>query len=456
MERQGGIKLNTKVNAANEDPVTVVEINGEFDRNGVFSAGPWYTYYRPSSSLTESVNGEYSLIVLDDKGERIEVFGFDAEDNFRITTRAGVSNPAGEFIPVSLVVRLDETASSIVVAKNDNEVYSRNISKHAPKIAFKRMSDDTEITDKVNVCWEASDEEDNEMYFKLWYRLGDKYYLLASDIQETSFEADLSSYPGSENSYFHLYATNGVRTAEAKSPPVKVQHKAPEILTAQKMIPVIKVTEEIYFKTEIYDAQDGKLSGDSVIWTLNGEKAAGTNVLRTKPYQLEPGKHSFICTATNSGGVSAQKEFVFEIIDDESDLPGDWSRPEIVRALKSGYIIPLIRIEAPVPRGQFMDLMSALLKNAGITEAFGEVSEPQKSLTEREALKILYETWALIKNPLRKIADNEYNENGAKELFINSGVFDQKDNIYEPDEKLSNKSALVWVYRVDKVLYGKN
>ena len=444
--------LRIKENIAKADMIAVVRIEGEFDPDGGFSAGPWYTYDAPASSLTASVSGEYTLIIFNDKEERLEVLGFDAEDNFRVITREAVSNPSGALIPVSLVARMSEEASRIAIAKDGQEIYSRSVSKRAPTVAFKDLSHNTELQGKTMVSWEASDEDGNELFFKLYYCADEDQRLLAADIQGTSYEADLTTYPGSSGGYFLIYATNGVRTAEAKSVSFSVRHRAPDIVTVQKEIPKIKITDEIYFKADIRDAQDGQLTGDSVAWILNGEEVASTNVLRTRPYQLEPGSHSFTCVATNSGGATARKEFIFEIIDDESDLPDDWSRREVVNALKKGYATPLVRIEAPIPGGEFIDLMAMLLKKSG-TEGFpSENIEPHKSLIHREALKIMYETWALVKNPLRNVKDNEYNENGAREMFAKSGVFDQCENIYMPEEKLSKKSALVWISRLDSVL----
>ena len=402
-----------------KDQVTVVEIAGELDRNGSFSAGPWYTYETPRSSLSKNESGEFTAVLYDDKGTRLEAVSFDATDNFRVTTREGTSSPGSAVIPVNLVVRFPAETAKIAINKGGMEIYSRSVSKQAPVVVFNEVSES-----KVN--WAASSEDGKELWFRLWYctETG-SYHHLATNIQGNSFEADLTDYPGSKNSYFHIYATDGVRTAEAKSPPVCVQHTAPDFLTVQKEIPKIKITEEIFFKAEIQDKQDGKLTGVSVIWTLNGEEVARTAALQTWPYQLEPGLHTFTCIATNSGGASARKDYSFEIIDDTSDLPADWSRQEIVQALKKGYTIPLSRIEAPIPRGEFTSLVAKVF-GSRIPET---IPEPHKSLTQREAL-------ALIKN----------NKSDADRIF------DRTNNIYQPEEKLSKKSALVWISRLDKSL----
>ena len=466
------------------DMTTVISVKGEFDKSGSFHASPWYIYNALPSLLTGKRSGEYAVYVYDDKGERLAVSYFDMEDNSRVTTSDGTETKLGEFIPVELVVRFNDEAARIVIKKGDEEIYSREVSKRAPKVFFKEHTEVEESVNSIIVSWEATDEDGEELYFKLWYTPdGVKTYLLAADIQERSFEVDLTKYPGSENGYFYIYATDGVRTTEAKSASISVRYNAPKFLTEQIEIPKVKVTEEIYYKTKIYDDQDGWLSGSSVSWMLNGEEVSITSVLQTWPYQLEPGLHTFTCIATNSADLSTQKDFKFEIIDDESDLPDDWSRPEIVYALKKGYIVSISRMEAPITRGQFADLMFMLfyhmnpeglpyydkdlvtdsgednysefmMASLGLMEAPGGIFQPHKSMSQRDAVKILYQTWMLAANPDLEIKDLIYNEDEAVEFLINNEVLNEDgENVFQPEEKMSKKLALVWISRIDRWVF---
>jgi hypothetical protein len=241
---------------------TVVRIKGEFDADGGFSTSPWYTYQSIPSSFTANIGGEYAVFVYGDEGERLALARFDAVDKSRIMNTDGSTTRIGGVIPVEIIVRFNEDAGKIVIMKDDQEIYSRDVSKHAPEVSFTGLEEDQFIQDQITVTWEASDADGDELYFELWYCVSDsEYYLLASDIKEKSFNADLEGYPGGAGVYFYIYATDGVRTAEARSPVVNAKYTAPQILTEQKDIPKIKVTEEIYFPTKIYDAQDGWLTG---------------------------------------------------------------------------------------------------------------------------------------------------------------------------------------------------
>ena len=466
-----------------QEQIKTVRIKGWFDRDGAFQTSPWYTSQAPPSSLTANIGGEYAVYVYDAAGERLAVARFDAADESRAISEDGMENPMGSAIPVEIVVRFDERAAKIDIMDGSREVYSRKVSAHAPEVAFVEAGEYIDNEGRRTVAWEASDADGDELYFELWYCRSDaEYYLLANEIQGRSFEADLTAYPGSESGFFHIYATDGVRAAEAKSPKFSVEYNAPTILTGQDGVPKVKITEEINFPVEIYDAQDGRLTGDSVRWILEGEEVSITAMLQTWPYQLEPGLHTFTCIATNSAGVSAQKDFSFEIIDDESDLPDDWSRPEIVHALKNGYVAPLARIESPIPRGQYADLMFMLfyyinpdglpyydkdlitdcgdddysefmMAYLGIMEAPGGLFEPHKSMAQQEGLRIMYLTWKLASEPGAVVKDIVYSEREALDLFSENGIFDKSENIYQPDEKLSKKSALVWASRMDRWVF---
>ena len=62
----------------------------------------------------------------------------------------------------------------------------------------------------------------------------------------------------------------------------------------------------------------------------------------------------------------------------------------------------------------------------------------------------MYQCWELAANPGSAVQDSAYSEKGALGLFESNGVFDQSENVYQPGEKLSKKSALVWASRMDR------
>ena len=462
------------------DMIMIVEIRGEFDKDGNFHAFPWYTYESPRSSLPENPGGEYSARTYDDKGNQLAAAFFNPE--YAIDhTRDVPPAPEDPVMPVRLALRFDREASKIVIFRGKDEVYSRVVSKKAPEVCFTGLADKQMLPNKTTITWEAAGA--GELYFNLWYCPREtELHLIAADVTGSFYNADLTDFPGSRSGYFIIYATDGVRTTEAKSPLISTPFKAPDILTIQTEPLVAKITDDIFYNTSIFDVQDGWLSGSNISWLLDGEQISVGCALQLKPFRLPPGIYTCVCVATNSAGVSARKEYTVEIIDDESALPDDWSRKEIVYALTRGYTIPINRIESPVTRSEFAGLMYTLFNNIhpeglppfeknvvtdcgencyseflmvrlGVMEAPGGRFEPHKSLTQREAIRIIYQIRMLAQNPGLSIGNTAYDENKAVELFHREGILDKKANVYQPEEKMSKKLALVLNSRVDKLLF---
>jgi len=298
---------------------TVIEITGDFDRNGSFFASPWYVYDVPETKLTKLLSGEYAVHIYDDAGKRLSVTYFDVVDNYRsfggdpsVDTDTGTDR----MIPIQLFVRFDPQAAKIVILRGNVEIYSRDVSKQPPEARFTGLSENQTISGRTRITWEASGSGTGEYYYRLWYCPGEtERCILAYDIRENFFETDLTDYPGTTGGFFRLYATDGVRTTEVISPLITKQFKAPEIISSRKGIQTVKAKDGISLFTRIYDAQDGQMKGDNVRWTLEGKEVATSNVLRIQPNRLTAGTYTFICTATNSAGVSAQKAFTFEVVD---------------------------------------------------------------------------------------------------------------------------------------------
>ena len=294
--------------------ITIVEIKGEFDKNKIFNASPWYVYEAPLSKLKQRLNGEYAVHIYNSEGKRLAVTYFDAVNNYR-SIGSKHYDKAEMRIPVQLFVKFDTQASKIVIFRGDVEIYSRNVSSKPPEVKFTGLTENQTISGKMSITWEASGSETGELFYKLWYYPREtESYTLAYDIEESFYRVDMTDYPGTNGGFFLIHATDGVRTVEVKSPLINKPFKAPEIITGQSDIPTVKVTEGITFYTRIFDAQDGQMSGSNVSWMLDGIEVSSTNVLKTQPYQLTPGQYTFICEATNSAGISARKAFTFEII----------------------------------------------------------------------------------------------------------------------------------------------
>jgi len=468
-------------------PVMVVEITGYLDTaSGMFIADPWYTFEADVSDVTSARSGDYSVVVYDGAGSQVSVSNFSLVDQAQMRTTAGTVPSRLGRVPVEVIARFPQNSARIAIYSGEQEIYSRDVSNNAPTVAFTGLTDYQALPDRVTLTWEAHDADGDELFFDLWYVPSEhEFFNIASNITGRSFEVDLSAYPGTYGGFFYIFATDGVLTSEIDSPWVVVEYKAPEIFTTQDGIPEVKVTEEIFFDVDIYDLQDGWLwDSYDVKWMLGGQEFMTGSTLWVWPYELAPGTHTFTVVATNSAGMSAQAEFTFRILDDESDLPDDWSREDIIDALSNGFVLPLDRIDAPVTRSQFARLMFTLYATVaedytewpeyeegvitdsgqdvyneflmvwlGVMDAPGGRFDPTQPVTEREAAIIMYQVMALSDPYWLDFLDNEAD---ILDIYIDAGVIDDSGpNSYRPDERLTNRLALVRLGRLYIAIFGE-
>jgi len=464
--------------------VKAIEITGYIDsEDGSFTPLPWYTYDELSSELITRKEGDYCVYFFDERDRMLYSSYFNVNFGAQITTTEGTTYSPQSKAPVNVVTRFPENTARIVIIKDEGEVYSTNVSKTDPVVSFTGLKEGDRLSDQVTLTWEASGEKD-ELFFDLWYcPAEDDYYNIATNVTGRSYDADLSSYPGTDDGWFYIYASDGVRTGEADSPSVKVPFKAPEFISSQESVPEFKITEEICFDAEIYDMQDGWLWDEEVSWTLDGREFVTGSFLWVWPYELAPGDHIFTCTATNSAGMSAEKDFTFRVLDDESDLPDDWSREDIKNALSNGFVTSINKLDAPVTRGQYATLMTTLywsvlysddplpdyienivsdcgqddydqflMVHLGVMEAKDGKFEPAKPLTEKEAALIMYRIVCLADPELLE----EYGpaEKDILEFYSDYGIFDKSGpNEYMASENLTNRLALVRLSRLFDVFF---
>ena len=462
--------------------ITVVRISGAFGQDGEFDADPWFTYQAAPGICTVNKDGAYSARIYNGKGEELAVTYFDAASKLETTYSEGTETMDIQRIPIEIVTKFPDGAAKIAIMKGTQEIYSRNVSKAAPTVSFTGLAAGQEIPNKTTINWKASGGG-GDVYFDLYYCPGEgDFRQVASGITSSSYDVDLSGYPGSNEGYFYIYATDGVMTSESKSPLVKVPFKAPVFTTMQKEIPKFRMTDEILFKVDIYDMQDGWYEGWSggagkPEWKIDGKEYLPMKDLWLWPYMLSPRVHTVTCTVTNTAGLSTSQDFQIEVTGDESGLPNDWARNDIINALKCGYAVSLERIDAPISRLEFADLMLILFSyvkprdyqvapdafditdvgddelspwlmvGLGVMDAPDGLFRPSQSLTEREAMEIIYRVIAIGEDP--DVTEEEFfSEPEYIERFVDKGVLDEAGpNVYSPDERLSKRMALVRLSR---------
>jgi len=460
----------------------VLQVSGTLSSSGVFIPSPWYSYEIPTLELTAKADGEYAIYFYDSGGGQIGLTYFDVEFIWQINTAEGQEFLQTDNATINIQAIYPDGAARIVIKQGDRELYSVNVSSTAPEVSFTGLAPNQLLDNNCTLTWTASGSSDN-LYFDIWYCPAEgELYKVASNVTGRSYDADLSTFPGTNGGYFRIYATDGAVTGEAESVIIRVPYKAPIILNDSNCIGDIKVTDEILIFAEIFDMQDGWLHGDSAYWYIDDDPNACTEnfILWVFPYMLLPGDHVFICEATNSAGMVTRKEFPFSVVFDESDLPDDWSHDSVMWALVFGFYQPLDRLDAQISRAEFAVLMynlyvflqqenvwlppyvpglvtdcgptdylhysQFLMVNLGLMKAPDGVFSPGRPLTEREAAIILFRMIAPYSEDLMAVYDDE-------DMIIyylgQMGILDDAGpNSLKPFDNLTCKLALVRIYRV--------
>jgi len=350
-----------------EDEITVLEIRGSFDKADAFHPEPWYSYEANIAAITPNRDGEYSASVFNGSGTRLSIAYFNVKDEYQINTREGYKRGDGDDdidIPIRVVVKFPESAVKVVIHKGDQEIYTKTLSVNAPTVAFTNMIEGQILTNDTTFTWEANDADGDDLTFQIWYyRNEEEMYLVATDLTGTSYDVNLTDYPGGDHGWFIILATDGGRTGTGKSPKVSVPYKAPDILNVIPEGKQFKVTDPVEIQGKVYDAQDGWIWMGGFEWYVNGRQYQSNYTdfyFYHTPYMLPPGTHTITMKVTNSAGVSSSKDFNIEIIEDESDIPDDWPRNEITLALRMGYYQPLHRLDSPITRIEFARLISGI------------------------------------------------------------------------------------------------
>ena len=460
-----------------------IEITGTISKDGVFTPSPWFTYDLVEDEITSKMSGEYGVYFYGKDGRQLSCAYFDANHTGQADTEEGPITVEDENAPVDVIVKYPEGTARVVIMKDEQELYSVEVSAAAPQVSFTGLSENQKIDNKVTLTWETSETE-GDLFFEIWYCAAqDDLYHIASNVTGRSYEADLSAYPGSDTGYFIIYATNGVLTGEGKSPAVQVPYKAPTILSEQKTALAVKLTEEIWFEASIYDMQDGWMFDKGISWTLDGKEVSHVYSLWVFPYELAPGEYTYTLTVTNTKGLSASKEFRFNIIDDESDLPDDWSRDDVKIALEYGFTLPLDRIDDPITRGEYANIVVRMLAGCmpakyfpavdkwcvkdcgnsganvaaahfmvqlGFMEAPGGMFEPSKPITQRDAALILFKLLATYAE-----FDEQESTEQEKIAYLQSKRYIDTagPNAYKAAEYITRKQALVRQSRMFQALF---
>jgi hypothetical protein len=176
------------------------------------------------------------------------------------------------------------------------------------------------LVGEATLSWTASDPDGDALSFDVYYSLdgGATLIPLRLGVAGTSTTVDTSIMSGG-TVIFRVIATDGTFVTQADSAPVNVALKPPAVQINTPDNLVVNYGQLLVLNGQASDAQDGALSGNSLVWSNEDGVLGVGDALPVSDLPL--GKNVITLTATNSKGQSSSAS-INVFIDDNLSLPG--------------------------------------------------------------------------------------------------------------------------------------
>lgn len=217
----------------------------------------------------------------------------------------------------------------IVLKHGQNVLGSMGASAHKPTIKVTFPDGGESLSGTETITWTAADADGDKLTYDLLYSPdgGATWSALALDLEQSPFEWDTDSAPGSDQARIKVLVSDGVNTGEDTSDAAfAVARKSPEVLIlAPDDGRDFFLDDMILFEGQAGDLEDGPLAGEALTWSssLGGELGTGTSLALN---DLAPGEHTITLAAQDSYGNGQQASIVIHMAataDSDGDGVGD-------------------------------------------------------------------------------------------------------------------------------------
>jgi hypothetical protein len=252
-------------------------------------------------------------------------------------------------LPFSVVLPAPGAADRIVLSNDSVELSSVELSPNAPIVNVTEPSTGGLKAGEVNVEWEASDADANELLFTVHYSHdgGQSLTPVVANITETSITANLDDLPGGDDAFFRVLATDNTgHTTSADSAHFEVANKAPvATILAPSDGNEIQIGNPVGLTGTASDREDSQLPEDAYAWTssIDGEIANGSAAILSN---LSPGQHTITLEVTDSGALTGSDSVeIFVGIPTWVDVKPDTVVPTLIAGAAGADI--QVQVELP-------------------------------------------------------------------------------------------------------------
>lgn len=216
------------------------------------------------------------------------------------------------------------TVAKVQLLADGTVIDERAPDLNAPTITIQQPANGTVVGDKLTIAWTADDPDQGDaLFFTIQYSHdgGASWHTIALNVPGTLPDTnylleldDLGSLHGSAANAgrIRILATDGYNTTIATSQPFTLQNRPPEPAI---LLPVAGQTYPagtgVLLQGTATDAEDGGLSGDALVWQVDGADAGTGSGISIAG--LNTGEHEATLAATDANNQTAAATVNFEV-----------------------------------------------------------------------------------------------------------------------------------------------
>jgi hypothetical protein len=200
------------------------------------------------------------------------------------------------------------TPARVAILKGGTQIGEILVTPHAPQVTITASQQIMESRSTLAadgtlpLSWSATDADGGTMEYSVLVSSDDRstWLPVAANLEETSFELDLSEIPAGAEVWVRVEASDGFNVGHADYGPFALENHVPEVLIQAP------TSGEAISKTQslagfAYDREDGQLEGSTLVWSSSIDGQLGNGAL-VFPAPLSEGQHVLTLSATDSAG----------------------------------------------------------------------------------------------------------------------------------------------------------
>ncbi|RME46167.1 MAG: hypothetical protein D6791_08995, partial [Chloroflexi bacterium] len=240
--------------------------------------------------------GPYTLELRDATGELLVSHTFD------VSAPHFESDTLGSF---ALVIPFDPNTAQIVLKRGAVQLASRSVTAHAPEVTVTYPNGGEMLTGMATVTWTAGDADGDDLRYTVQYSAdgGATWRALAVNLDNTRYEVDTRTIPGTTQALIRVLASDGVNTGQDQSDATfTVSRKGPEafIIWPEDGAAFAPGTQ-VWLQGYGLDAEDGPLADTALSWSSNRDGFLGTGQ-ELMLDNLSRGRHVITLSVTDTDG----------------------------------------------------------------------------------------------------------------------------------------------------------